>query len=116
MRQKYSEWNWGFAQFHSNKLLGPTPSIYETESTYRFSLFEHDGATKKSKRRVLCPHPCSEHGPCITVVSQGTGPSDKIASCTHCTAMETCRTVDGGNPACHAARTGGSPLKNSRGN
>ena len=30
--------------------------------------------------------------------------------------METGLPVDGGNPSCHAARTGASPLKNSRGN
>jgi hypothetical protein len=62
------------------------------------------------------PHACFEYGSCEAVVSPGTVSADKIASCTHCNAMETCLTIDGGNPASHAARTGGSPLKNSRGN
>jgi hypothetical protein len=52
----------------------------------------------------------------MAIVSQGTVFVDKIASCTHGNAMETCRTIDGGNPAPHAAETDGTVLKNSRGN
>jgi hypothetical protein len=59
---------------------------------------------ERDSERFPCPHTCPEYEPsCMAIVSQGTVSADKIASCIHGNARETCLTIDEENPVHHAA-------------
>ena len=50
---------------------------------------------ERDSERLPCPHTCPEYEPsCMAIVSQETVFVDKIASCTHGNAKETCLIID----------------------